>query len=88
MPDIEDYDTNFFGSFSEYAQLQIDRIEQAITSSSKRRGDLDTHQFVYSSEVLVHIKKHFADRLAVKYVYCGDTDECDTHDGHLEWARL
>ena len=33
--------------------------------------------------------EHFADRITVKYNYCGHTDQCDiTHDGHLLWKRL
>ena len=63
MFDIEDDETNFYGSFAEYAQLQIDALEQATRRIGEHSGDLDTHHFLYSREVMSLIGVHFAGRL-------------------------
>lgn len=88
QPDIQDDETGFYGSYAEYAVEFIRRIACDMPNS-KQSGNIDTHQFVPDAEVLRQINVSFASRAEVKYWRCEELDEeCDTHDGHLEWRLI
>lgn len=86
--DIEDDDTGFYGSYAEYTIDFIRAIAYEMTNG-KQSGHIDTQQFVANGEVLRQINVSFAGRAEVKYWRCEEmNEECDTHDGHLEWKRI